>query len=1157
MAYLGQAPFQEFTNPPTKDDFTGDGSTTTFDLASEVPSGAQNALEVYVDNVRQEPGSGKAFSLGVDGSGDTKRITFTAAPANGAAIYVINDKTNTSSTAPLQNDLNGTELILDADGDTTITADTDDRIDFKIGNIEHFSLSSNSGDTIIKPMTDGQDIKFQQYDGRTLLEINDTGYVAIANGTAGPGELRLYEDNDNGVNYSAFQAGTQSGNITYTLPTADGSSGEHLTTNGSGTLTWSAAAAANPTSADGDTLGTTSLEWSDLYLADGSQILFGNDQEVTLTHVHNAGLLLNSTMQLQFNDASQYINAPSATVLDINATDEIELNATLVDINANVEISGTTTIAGNLVFGSATVTEAQLEILDGATVTTDELNIIDGGTSASSVTVADADRVVFNDGGTMKQVAVTDLAAYFDDEITSMPNLTTAAALVTVSALDTGSITSGFGNIDNGASNITSGGLVKLDVDADADDVTGDSATGRLTLGAGEDLNLYHGGTNSYIVNDTGDLILKTGASDEDMIFQGNDGGSAITALTLDMSAAGKATFNDGIVATTGTFSGVVDADAGITVDNITIDGTEIDLSSGNLTIDVAGNITIDADGGTITFADAGSSLGTITSSGYSGTSAVATVATTVTVTDNENTNENNVLTFVAGADADGGNVGLESDGNLTYNPSTGTLSATNLVVSGTQTVTNSVVMNANNAVVFEGATADAHETTLTSVDATGDRTISLPNVSGTLPVLAAASATAITTTPAELNLIDGGTSRGTDAVASGDGILINDGGTMKMTNVDTVSTYFASHTVGGGNIVTTGALDSGSITSGFGAIDNGTSNIRSATITAETAFVPDAADGATLGTSSLEFSDLFLADASTIQFGADQDVTLTHVADTGLLLNSTMQLQFNDASQNINAPSATVLDINATDEIELNATLVDINANVEISGTATTTGVHTFTAVPVFPDNTIETADIQADAITGAKIADNAINSEHYTDGSIDTAHIADAQVTNAKLSSSMGDCSAKGFTSIGLDGGDYIGWSNNAHVGFVVNGNEEFRMEADGDFHADGDVIAYSTTISDERLKENIQPIGDALSKVSQLNGVTFTYKPDGKESAGLIAQDVEKVLPSAITEKELPLKQDDGEKYKVLQYDQTIGLLVEAIKELTAKVEELEKK
>ena len=139
--------------------------------------------------------------------------------------------------------------------------------------------------------------------------------------------------------------------------------------------------------------------------------------------------------------------------------------------------------------------------------------------------------------------------------------------------------------------------------------------------------------------------------------------------------------------------------------------------------------------------------------------------------------------------------------------------------------------------------------------------------------------------------------------------------------------------------------------------------------------------------------------DGHIIKLGADNDVTLTHVHNTGLLLNSTMQLQFNDSSQFINAPSATVLDINATDEVELNATLVDINANVEISGTATTTGVHTFTAVPVFPNNTVETADIQADAITGAKIADDAINSEHYTDGSIDTAHIADNQITLAKM--------------------------------------------------------------------------------------------------------------------------------------------------------------
>ena len=72
-----------------------------------------------------------------------------------------------------------------------------------------------------------------------------------------------------------------------------------------------------------------------------------------------------------------------------------------------------------------------------------------------------------------------------------------------------------------------------------------------------------------------------------------------------------------------------------------------------------------------------------------------------------------------------------------------------------------------------------------------------------------------------------------------------------------------------------------------------GSSTIQGTTITATTAFVPDASDGAALGTSSLEFSDLFLADAAVINLGDDQDTTLTHVADTGILLNSTRQLQF------------------------------------------------------------------------------------------------------------------------------------------------------------------------------------------------------------------------------------------------------------------------
>ena len=81
---------------------------------------------------------------------------------------------------------------------------------------------------------------------------------------------------------------------------------------------------------------------------------------------------------------------------------------------------------------------------------------------------------------------------------------------------------------------------------------------------------------------------------------------------------------------------------------------------------------------------------------------------------------------------------------------------AGDLTVQGTTTTVESTTVNIQNAFVFEGATDDAHETTLTTIEPTADRTIKLPNVSGTIPVLAAESSTAITATPAELNYVDG-----------------------------------------------------------------------------------------------------------------------------------------------------------------------------------------------------------------------------------------------------------------------------------------------------------------------------------------------------------------------------------------------------------------
>ena len=88
MAYIGKKPTDSFRSLAVKDTFTGDGSTVAFDISQEC--GSANDLMVFVDNVRQEPGSGKSYTLGVDGSNLLKRITFDAAPDASAEIYVIN-----------------------------------------------------------------------------------------------------------------------------------------------------------------------------------------------------------------------------------------------------------------------------------------------------------------------------------------------------------------------------------------------------------------------------------------------------------------------------------------------------------------------------------------------------------------------------------------------------------------------------------------------------------------------------------------------------------------------------------------------------------------------------------------------------------------------------------------------------------------------------------------------------------------------------------------------------------------------------------------------------------------------------------------------------------------------------------------------------------
>jgi len=460
-------------------------------------------------------------------------------------------------------DLDGKELILDADADTSITADTDDQIDIKIAGADDFQFTANtftaqSGSSIVVPES-----------GLTF------GSTAITSTAA---ELNLL-DGVSGLVQADFTK----------LAAVDST-------------------AAELNIVDGGTSATSTT------VADADRVVLNDNGTMVQVAV--------TDLAAYFDDEITAMpNLTSVGTLTTLTVDNVIINGSTIGHTGDTDLitvaSGIATVAG----------EVSMTTLDiggtNVTSTAAELNIMDGGTSATSTTVADADRVVLNDNGTMVQVAVTDLAAYFDDEITAMPNLVTTAA-TTVGALNSGSITSGFGTIDTGSSTITTTGLISggsLDIDdvlingttiGHTDDtdlitlangvatVAGEISVTTLDIGGtnvtatAAEINLIDGGTargttavadgDGLLVNDagtmrmtnvttlktyfqtgissaaddisagdaavtittsSGDITIDAAANDSDIIFKGTDNSSDITMLTLDGSDAGSASFND------------------------------------------------------------------------------------------------------------------------------------------------------------------------------------------------------------------------------------------------------------------------------------------------------------------------------------------------------------------------------------------------------------------------------------------------------------------------------------------------------------------------------------------------------------------------------------------------------------------------------------
>ena len=271
-----------------------------------------------------------------------------------------------------------------------------------------------------------------------------------------------------------------------------------------------------------------------------------------------------------------------------------------------------------------------------------------------------------------------------------------------------------------------------------------DVATGLAEYQSGEFIPLSHGGIGAALSIGTAGQILKvnsgasalefgdvtaivnidaatdgssvTLAASDKFLF--SDGGTEkyLLASQIDTFVSGTSATLTNKTLTAPTINGVVGGTA--TSQTITTLTTST-ISAGNLSVDSSGTITLDADSGAIDLADGGTQFGSLTNS--SGNLIIKSGSTTA-------------MTM--------------SGANVTV--------AGNLTVEGTTTTVDSSTIQIQNAFVFEGATDDSSETTLTTVDPTADRTISLPNVSGTLPVLAVASTTQITATPEELNILDG-----------------------------------------------------------------------------------------------------------------------------------------------------------------------------------------------------------------------------------------------------------------------------------------------------------------------------------------------------------------------------------------------------------------
>jgi len=529
----------------------------------------------------------------IAGDGDTNTsITF-----SGSDVITIATGGSTAATfnASQVTTLSGNLIIPDA-GNIGSASDTDA---IAIGSDGDVTLTQD-----LELQHDGAILSFGTNDEIALTHVHDTGLLLTDSG--GTPTLQFHDANES-VSSDGSKLILTSNGTAFSLPTSDGTSGQALITDGSGTFSFTTVSANTPSSADGQALGSASLEWSDLFLADGGTIQFGNDQEIRFTHVADTGLTLSHTaagddkpivLNLKSEEdaliANEEIGRIDFTAGDSDGTDAILTAASIAAVAEDTFAAdnNSTGLAFKLGVSAAATEMFRMDHDGDFKIKTDGSAIGFGADNEIELThVADTGLLLTDSGGS-PTLQLHDSAESVSSDGSKLILTSNSVAF----SLPTADGSSGQFLKTNGS------GTLSFDtVSSAADDITaGDAAV--------------------TIATSAGNITVDAQGNDTDIIFKGTDGSADTTFLTIDGSDAGTLIANHDLEL--GTDGSIIKfgADNEITLTHVADTGLLLEDSGGTPTLQLHdSNESIASDGSKVIITSGGTAFSLPTSDGSNG----------------------------------------------------------------------------------------------------------------------------------------------------------------------------------------------------------------------------------------------------------------------------------------------------------------------------------------------------------------------------------------------------------------------------------------------------------------------------------------------------------------------------------------------------------